>query len=136
MPRAKADATIDFHFCTAEEMLTELRLRWSREWRGLARVMVIHGSGEVLKAELRRWAEETGISWSPVNGNPGATWLHPGTALQSAPGPLHRPLHAKLKVVTPPPPSPPPPREPEDEELFAQELERLDRLGRKPGNRY
>ena len=80
---------VDFHGFTARGMREWLESTWSRRvWHGLQRVRIIHGKGDVLIPELRKWCQEKGIDWSPEPGNPGATLIYPGrrTLPSSAPG--------------------------------------------------
>lgn len=72
------DAERDFHGYTAAGMRAELEAVWaSGRWRGLRRVRVIHGRGEVLGPVFLEWCDEVGIRWAPEPGNPGATFLYP-----------------------------------------------------------
>jgi hypothetical protein len=89
----RVDQEVDYHGYTAVEMLGALEMAWARRsWQGLRRVRVIHGSGCVLWRELRRWADEKGIPWSPEVANPGTTILHPALRVVPAPAPAHRPI--------------------------------------------
>jgi hypothetical protein len=91
----KVDWEIDFHGYTAREMRIELdRISRRDEWRGWRRLRVIHGTGEVLGAELRAWCDERGVSWSPETHNPGALILHPFRSPKPERAPAHPP-HAR-----------------------------------------
>jgi len=68
-----------------------------RQWYGLQRVRIIHGTGSVLHALVRLWCEEKGLAWTVESQNPGVTILHPGRRLQAAPAPPHRPLNSLNK---------------------------------------
>ena len=70
------DAAADYHGHTAEQMLLALHFKLGA-WRGLQRVRVIHGQGEVLKAALENWCREVGIAFYPEPNNPGSTILTP-----------------------------------------------------------
>ena len=91
----KIDREIDFHHYTRAEMRARLEDIWARrEWHGLRRVRVIHGTGAVLYKEVRKWCDEKGIPWTTEEHNPGVTILHPGRRANTAPAPPHRPLTA------------------------------------------
>jgi hypothetical protein len=90
-----ADREIDLHGYTSGEARARLNTLWSsREWHGLQRVRVIHGTGSVLHALVRLWCEEKGITWTVEPSNTGVTIVHPGRRLQTDPAPPHRPLRA------------------------------------------
>jgi len=74
--KSDVDAEADFHGLTAEQLRQTLSRRWP-EWRGMHRVRIIHGRGEVLRPELERWCEERGIPFAPDPGNPGSMRLFP-----------------------------------------------------------
>lgn len=96
-----ADREVDLHGYTASEARSRLNVLWStREWHGLQRIRVIHGTGSVLHALVKLWSEEKGMSWTVEPHNPGVTILHPGRRLQTPPAPAHRPL-ASLKRELP-----------------------------------
>ena len=95
----KVSAEIDFHKHSAIQMRDKLEHIWSRRtWHGLQRVRVIHGKGEVLIPELRRWCEEKGIDWSPEPGNPGATLIFPGRRTLPSSGPTNRIATPELRA--------------------------------------
>jgi hypothetical protein len=111
---------------------------WSRrEWHGLQRVRVIHGTGATLWRALRQWCDEKGIPWGTEPRNPGVTILHPAHRALPAQALPHRPL-ALLKrqrpAEKPPeeeraPPAPseaaPPAAPQKTRDLMAEEFERL-----------
>lgn len=126
-----ADREIDLHGYTAAEARARLNTLWAtREWHGLQRVRVIHGTGSVLHALVKLWCEEKGIAWTVEPRNPGVTILHPGQRLQALSAPPHRPLHplkhhrpaAKNREAAAPPD---PDDNLSDEERMAQEFARL-----------
>lgn len=74
----RIDAEKDFHGYRAAEMLAWLENVWARrQWHGLLRVRIIHGTGEVLFRAARQWCDEKGIPWTVEPHNPGVTILHP-----------------------------------------------------------
>src|SRR5436309_564715 len=88
---------VDFHGFTAVSMRDWLEQTWStRRWHGIERVRIIHGKGEVLMPELRRWCEEKGIDWNPEPGNPGATFIYPGRRTLPASSPGNRIASTRL----------------------------------------
>jgi hypothetical protein len=91
--RNNIDREIDLHGFTASEARSKLNSLWAtREWQGLQRVRVIHGTGSVLHALVKLWCEEKGVAWTVEPNNPGVTIIYPGRQLQSDPAPPHRPL--------------------------------------------
>jgi hypothetical protein len=127
---AKIDREIDFHHYTRAQMRAELDRVWgSGAWRGLRRVRVIHGAGEVLGREFRAWCDEKGLAWTAEPHNPGVTILLPGRRAQTTPAPPHRPM-ARLKHRLPPAPTgreepQAPVPSSSDAQLFAEEIERI-----------
>lgn len=88
------DREIDLHGYTSAEARSRLNMIWStREWQGLQRIRVIHGTGSALYALVRLWCEEKGIEWTVETPNTGVTILHPGRRLQAESATPHRPLH-------------------------------------------
>lgn len=71
-----ADADVDLHGLTAEELRMELQRLWPR-WRGLQSVRIVHGQGTVLKPEIVRWCQETGVAFAPDERNAGALRIFP-----------------------------------------------------------
>jgi hypothetical protein len=128
----RADREIDLHGYTAVEARSRLNTLWStREWQGLQRIRVIHGTGSVLHALVKLWCEEKGVAWTVEAHNPGVTIVHPGRRLQAITAPPHRPLQ-KLKGHLPAAkrrdranPAPDPDSGLSDEELMAREFARL-----------
>src|ERR1043165_7093027 len=95
----KISHEFDFHGFTASSMRDWLERTWSmRRWHGIERVRIIHGKGEVLIPELRRWCEEKGIDWSPEPGNPGATLIFPGRRTLPSSGPTNRIATPELRA--------------------------------------
>ena len=91
--RSSIDREIDLHGFTAVECRSRLNSLWAtREWQGLQRVRLIHGTGSVLHALVKLWCEEKGIAWTVEPHNPGVTIVHPGQQLQTLPPPPHHPL--------------------------------------------
>src|SRR5687768_3323122 len=81
----RVDAEVDFHGFSRAGMVAWLEENWARPgWRGLRRVRVIHGKGEVLPSALRDWCDSRAIPWAPEAGNPGCTILHPALRTPSA----------------------------------------------------
>jgi hypothetical protein len=74
--RKDVDAEVDFHGHTAEQMRLALEKRWPG-WKGMARVRIVHGQGEVLAHELAGWCRARGIVFEREVKNPGATVLYP-----------------------------------------------------------
>ena len=70
------DVEVDYHGHTAEEMVLALQRKLTA-WRGMRRVRVIHGQGEILKEALHRWCQEAGIAFYLEPNNPGSTLLTP-----------------------------------------------------------
>src|SRR5438552_15285953 len=127
--RDTADREIDLHGLPAVQTRAKLERHWSsREWHGLQRIRVIHGTGDVLHAVVRLWCEEKGVEWTTESYNPGVTVILPGRRLQTPAAPPHRPLNG-LKRHLPKNPAARRPAPPEpslsDKELFARELDRL-----------
>src|SRR5262245_45147813 len=107
----RLDREIDLHGYTRAEARAHLEAIWARrEWHGLRRVRIIHGTGAVLHRVVRQWCEEKGIPWTTEAQNPGVTILHPGLRPKTPPVPPHHPM-AHLKRRLPPPV----PKEPEQE---------------------
>lgn len=140
---ARIDAELDLHGYTAEAARDQLDLLWSRQtWRGMRRVRIIHGSGEVLYKVVRRWADEQSIPWTVEIYNPGVTILQPALRRHEPDVPANRPFaryHEKLRSLIPP--EPPNEAQPPDvatnpkpeirnsksPDLFALEMERLEK---------
>ena len=78
------DAEADYHGHTAEQMRLALG-RKIGEWRGMQRVRVIHGQGEVLKVTLEDWCREVGVAFNPEPNNPGSTILFPAQRILPQP---------------------------------------------------
>lgn len=98
----KPDREIDLHGYTSSEARTLLDKRWARkEWQGLQRVRIIHGTGDVLHGLVRLWCEEKGLVWTTEERNPGVTILHPGRRLQTESPPPHRPLNGLKQRLSP-----------------------------------
>jgi DNA-nicking Smr family endonuclease len=70
------DAEIDLHGLTVEQLRLTLQKRWP-EWRGMRRVRLIHGRGDILKSEVERWCREMGLPFGADPGNPGALRIFP-----------------------------------------------------------
>ncbi|MEP6757085.1 MAG: Smr/MutS family protein [Chthonomonadales bacterium] len=108
----------DLHGLTGIQARHRLEDCWSTgKWHGLKSVQIIHGDAHVLKGVTRKWAEDKGIEWAPVSGNPGATNIFPGRRIQTKPAPPVRPLanptmahvrrHSPKTAVPTPSPAPP-----------------------------
>src|SRR2546430_928504 len=127
--RDTPDREIDLHGMTSGRTRATLERHWaSRQWHGLQRVRVIHGTGDVLHAVVRLWCEEKGIEWTTESWNPGVTILLPGRRLQTPAPPPHRPLNGLKKHLPKAPAARPTPlggASSSDEDLFAQEMDRL-----------
>lgn len=110
----KIDREIDFHGFTVAQMRAWLETTWARrQWHGLRRVRVIHGTGAVLFRELRRWCDEKGIPWTTEIHNPGVTILHPSHRALPSPPSTHHPFAAlkhRLSSRAAPTPRPSPPK--------------------------
>lgn len=133
---AKIDAELDLHGYTAAEARNMLDAAWSRRaWQGMRRVRIIHGTGEVLYKTVRKWADDRAIPWTLEAYNPGVTILQPALRRDPGAGLVHRPFakhEAKLRSVERPPESPPTAPEPSvdkqhAQDLFAQEIEALEK---------
>lgn len=70
------DLEVDLHGHTAEEMRSLLQHEWP-SWRGMRRVRLIHGRGDVLKRELEIWCREMGIPFEIEPNNPGSARIYP-----------------------------------------------------------
>src|SRR5687768_13860866 len=106
-------------------MVAWLEENWTRpNWRGLRRVRVIHGKGEVLPFALREWCDSRGIPWAPEAGNPGCTILHPASRVAPATASAPR----RTRPIRSVPPERPP--DPADAELFEKAVSDIEDLGR------
>ena len=74
--KSKVDTELDLHGYTAAEARVLLQSEWPA-WRGMRAVRVIHGRGDVLRAELGRWCREMGIPFRTEENNPGSALLFP-----------------------------------------------------------
>ena len=74
--KSDVDTELDLHGYTAAEARTLLQSEWPG-WRGMRKVRVIHGRGDVLRAELGRWCREMGIPFRTEENNPGSALLFP-----------------------------------------------------------
>lgn len=133
---ARVDREIDFHGWTRAAMREELNHIWSRrEWHGLRRVRVIHGTGLVLWRVLDEWCEEKGIPYAREE-HRGSTIIFPGQRRLPNTPTRNYPL-TPLRGWSPPPkprqiPRPQPtPEEPEDTDLFNQAMEDLEKQDRR-----
>lgn len=70
------DAEVDMHGLTAEEMRLMLQRLWPG-WRGMTRVRIVHGRGDILRPELERWCKEMGIPFELEPYNPGSARIYP-----------------------------------------------------------
>ncbi len=124
----KVDHEVDFHGSTAREMRWALDdLAQTSAWRGWRRVRVIHGNGEVLRAYLRDWCHERGVSWSPEPRNPGSTILHPFRSQLPPPPRLDppKPVKPRRTLARPINPAAKPEELKAARDLMKQEFERL-----------
>ena len=136
---ARIDTELDLHGHTAASARALLESAWSRgAWQNMHRVRIIHGTGAVLYRMVRQWADDKSIPWTLETYNPGVTILQPALRRPQAQVQANRPF-ARYKeklgsVVRAKPVSVeeratpvPPIIDPQASDLFAAEIERLDK---------
>ena len=70
------DSEFDLHGYTAEEMRHALQQEWPG-WKGMQKVRLVHGRGDVLRFALPKWCAEMGIPFEIEANNPGSALIYP-----------------------------------------------------------
>jgi len=98
--KSDADLEYDLHGHTSEEMRLLLQTEWPG-WRGMQRVRLVHGRGDVLRPALAAWCSEMGIPFEIEPNNPGSALIYPTQRNAVQPLKLTNTLKDKGLALTP-----------------------------------